>query len=186
MKICTDQAGHVAGELNRSGLLDEPVLAAGHLRQGKAPSIVSMFTGWVVVQLLVNRLRKSDKLPGHFALAVTKSEVVAFKCWGGSGEDSSSPYYLRITEEPYARYPRADVRAEDIADAGFRSRNATVVIGDERIRCTLSNMNLDPNTELLLDVLSGEVHPTEPPVDEGAPHVEREGIGILDVLPLAI
>src|SRR5215216_7512604 len=55
--------------VNESGWLADEVVAAGVLRQGKAPSLAALVTGAALVDVL--RPRPSKSLPREFALAVT-------------------------------------------------------------------------------------------------------------------
>src|SRR4051794_5012073 len=55
--------------LNESGWLADEVVAAGLLRQGKAPSMLAMITGAALVEVL--RRRRAKALPREIALAVT-------------------------------------------------------------------------------------------------------------------
>src|SRR5262245_26719618 len=80
----TDSPGVIKKALNESGWVDGQVIAAGDLRQGKEPSLVSMATGAALVEVL--RPRRSRSLPRHFVLALTGDRVVAFKTLG-TGDD---------------------------------------------------------------------------------------------------
>src|SRR5919197_3931194 len=87
------RAGAIKRALNESGWLGDEVIAAGQLRQGTAPSLVAMVTGWALIELL--RPRRSKSLPRQFVLAVTADRVVAFHASGGG--DSESNYETRIS-----------------------------------------------------------------------------------------
>src|SRR4051812_25515412 len=66
--------GAFKDRLNESGWLADEVIAAGVLRQGKAPSRLAMVTGLMLIEVL--RPRRSKSLPREFALAVTADRVL--------------------------------------------------------------------------------------------------------------
>jgi hypothetical protein len=143
--------GSIPGLLAAQAQLGEDVHAAGQLRQGKAPSLTSMLLGTALLEIA--RPRRSKLLPRHFVLAVTPTRVVAFKAWGGSGEDSSD-YTLNVRPGVAAEFPRTAVALRDLAD-GPRSVGGTLHVGDERIPVFRPNMTGggDPDTDHLLAVL---------------------------------
>src|SRR5690348_1443080 len=74
--VATDRARHscgmtIAAYLTGLRWVDEPVLAAGRLRQGAG--FVDLF-----------RPRRCKLLPRQFVLALTEARVVAFEAWGGA------------------------------------------------------------------------------------------------------
>lgn len=75
--------------LNQSGWFDEEVLAAGMLTQGKAQSLLSLVTGWALVETV--RGRRCKSLSRDFCLALTTDRVVALAisavAEGGEGTD---------------------------------------------------------------------------------------------------
>lgn len=152
IKIPSKQDGIIKLSLNDSGWLEEPALAAGQLRQGKAPSMAAMILGYGLIEVL--RPRRSKLLPRHFVLAVTASEVIAFKATGGSGE-SDSTYYLNIKEGIAARYPRDAVTVSDLGEKGIRSDGGTMTINGESFPVSRPLLGGEPNTDELLAVLSG-------------------------------
>jgi hypothetical protein len=81
----TDSPGAIKKALNEGGWVDGHVIAAGDLRQGKEPSLVSMVTGTALVEAL--RPRRSKSVPRHFVLALTGDRIVAFKTLG-TGDDA--------------------------------------------------------------------------------------------------
>ena len=143
--------GAIARALNEAGWLDEPILAAGQLRQGKAPSMLGMLTGTAVIEVL--RPRRSKLLPRHFVLAVTPTRVVAFKASGGSGE-SDHVYRLHVREVVAAAYPRDAVALTDLAE-GSASKGGTMEVRGERFPVSRPNLDGDPSTDELLGALSG-------------------------------
>jgi hypothetical protein len=151
--VPTGREGNLRDALNASGWLPhEEVVAAGHLRQNKVPSIVSMVTGWVLVQLWWPRRFKG--LPRHFALALTADRAVAFKCTGGSGEDSASVYQVRIRPGEEASFPRASVSISDLPK-GDQSKGGTMTIDGQSFPVARPNLNGDPSTDELIRVLAG-------------------------------
>jgi hypothetical protein len=75
--------------LNQSGWFDEEVVAAGMLTQGKAQSLLSLVTGWALVELV--RGRRCKWLSRDFCVVLTADRVVALgisaSAEGGEGTD---------------------------------------------------------------------------------------------------
>jgi len=142
--------GAIKQALNASGWLDDEVIAAGELRQGKALTIAGMVTGAAVVELL--RPRRSKALPGQFVLAATADRVIAFKASGNGGSEGV-PYSIKIKPGEQATWPRGSVRIVDLAEGG-RSRSGTLVLDAlERLPVARSGFDRDPDTDELLDLL---------------------------------
>ena len=137
--------------LNASGWLDEPVLAAGQLRQGKKPSMMGMILGYALIEVL--RPRRSKKLPRHFVLAITPTRLVAYKASGGSGEDSSSIYKMHVREAEVASFPLGTVSLTDLHD-GSSSKGAIMEIDGERFPVSRPNLNGEPSTDELIGMLA--------------------------------
>ena len=138
--------------LNSEGPLEEEVIAAGHLRQGKAQKMIALILGYGLWEIL--RPRRSKLLPRHFVLALTPSEVVAFKASaGGGGAESSTEYTVSMDEDVYARYPRESVTLTDLPE-GEKSQGGTLTINGESFPICRPNMNGDPNTDEFLEVLA--------------------------------
>jgi hypothetical protein len=153
LSLHTATDGIIKLAIDDAGWLEEEVVAAGQLRQGKAPSMAAMITGVALIEVL--RPRRSKLLPRHFVLAVTATEVVAFKASGGSGEDSSSVYKVRIREGIEARFPRDAVSLSDIPE-GEKSKGGIMTINGESFPVARPNLNGDPNTDELMAVLAGQ------------------------------
>lgn len=128
---------------------DEPILAVGQLRQGKAPTVLGLLSGAALGEVL--RPRRSKLLPRHFVLAVTPTRVLAFKAWGG-GEDGD--YEVHIRPGVRAEFARAHVTLGDLAD-GARSKGGTLRIGPEAFPVCRPNLNGDPETDALVALLGG-------------------------------
>ena len=73
--------------LTQSGWFDEEIVAAGMLNQGNAQSLVSLLTGWALVEMV--RGRRCKSLSRDFCLAVT------------------STGWWRLTSAPWPRGARA-------------------------------------------------------------------------------
>ena len=152
MRIPSGTDGVIKLALNDSGLVDGHVIAAGQLRQGKAPSMVGMVTGLALIEVL--RPRRSKLLPRHFVLALTENEAFAFKASGGSGEDNSSVYTLNVREEVVARYPRSAISLT--VEDGEKSKGGTMTINGESFPVARPNLNGEPNTDELIAVLTSQ------------------------------
>jgi hypothetical protein len=152
MKFDPDSNGVFKLWLNSEGPLEEEVIAAGHLRQGKAQKMIALILGYGLWEIL--RPRRSKLLPRHFVLALTPSEVVAFKASaGGGGAESSTEYTVNMDEDVYARYPRESVTLTDLPE-GEKSQGGTLTINGESFPICRPNMNGDPNTDEFLEVLA--------------------------------
>ncbi len=156
LRVKTPHDGALKLALNESGLLSEPVLAAGQLRQGKAPSMLAMIVGWALWEVV--RPRRSKLLPRHFVMAVTPSEIVVFKATGGRGEDAGSVYTVNVRENVEARFPRDAVSISDIPE-GEKSKGGIMTVNGESFPVARPNLNGDPNTDELIAVLSGAEQP---------------------------
>jgi hypothetical protein len=142
--------GAIKQALHEAGRLRDDVIAAGQLRQGKAPSMIAMATGWALLELL--RPRRSKSLPPQFVLAVTVDNVVAFEASGGG--DSESNYETRIKPGARGSWPRELVRLIDLPK-GAKSMGGTLdLAGAERIPVARPNLNGDPSTDELFEVLA--------------------------------
>jgi hypothetical protein len=147
----TDSPGAIKQALNGSGWFDGEVLAAGELRQGKEPSVLSMVTGTALIEVL--RPRRSKSLPRHFVFTVTRDRIAAFKVLS-TGDDGVDPVYeLWIRSEEAGSWPRESVRIADVRH-GHMSTAATLELdGLERVP-VLAPSN-DPSTAELLELLGG-------------------------------
>jgi hypothetical protein len=146
----TDSPGVIKKALNESGWVDGQVIAAGDLRQGKEPSLVSMATGAALVEVL--RPRRSRSLPRHFVLALTGDRVVAFKTLG-TGDDEAGVYELWVRSNEFASWPREAVRLLDVKRGRMSTAATLEVNGVERLPVLAPND--DPSTAELLELLGG-------------------------------
>ena len=96
--------------LNASGWFDEEIVAAGLLTQGRPHSLMSMVTGWALVELA--RARRSKSLPREFCVAVTADRVIALalSAWseGGEGQD----VVVKVKREELGSWSRGSVRID--------------------------------------------------------------------------
>ena len=123
--------GAFARRLNQSGWVDDEVIEAGLLRQGKAPSVIGLVTGLALIQLL--RPRPSKSLPREFVLAATADRVVAFALSPLREGDGTTDTVVWIKPEERGSWPRELVRVID-PPTGGRLRDATLELGGaERI-----------------------------------------------------
>src|SRR5690242_13491422 len=126
LSVLSESPGALRSALNESGWIDQEVIAAGQLRQGKAPTTLGMITGHALIE--VARPRRSKSLPRMFVLAVTGDRVLAFKAFGGGGGTDATPYTARIRPGVDAERPRSTVRLLDLHD-GAPSKEATLAVG---------------------------------------------------------
>lgn len=97
--------------LNASGWFDEEVVAAGLITQGKAQSLVSLMTGWALVELAKGRRCKS--LPREFCVVVTPSRVIALGMspWSEGGDgDTDTNVVVRVKREEVGSWTRGSLR----------------------------------------------------------------------------
>jgi hypothetical protein len=138
--------GAVARRLNESGWLSDEVIAAGALRQGKAPSLLTAVTGLVLIELA---RRRSKSLPREFVLAATAERVVAF-AMSAEGTDGTTTV-VKIRRGELSSWPRELVRLLELTD-GLFTRGATLELaGVERFPVTSDG---DDSTSELFELLS--------------------------------
>ena len=144
--------GAIKEALNERGWVGEEVVAAGVLRQGKEPSLLSMITGTALIEVL--RPRRSKSLPRQFVLAVTADRVVAFRAFSGAdGEDGSGPFRLWIRPVERGPWARELVQVMDVPRHGKSWAGTLVLDGLERVPVYRPNPDVDPNTDELLALL---------------------------------
>jgi hypothetical protein len=113
LRVPLSEADGFRRRLNASGWLDEEVLAAGLITQGKAQSLASMMTGWALVELAKRKRCKS--LPREFCLAVTEHSVIALplNAWSeGSGGEFSGDTVVKVKRDRVGAWKRAEIRVE--------------------------------------------------------------------------
>jgi hypothetical protein len=134
--------------LNESGLLAEEVLAAGELRQDRAPSLLGLVTGLALIDLL--RARRSKSLPRQFALAVTAERAVAFAMSPWAEGDGQTDHVVKIKRGELASWPRERVRLIDLRTRGVTNEGTLELEGLQRIPVTWDG---DPSTDELIALL---------------------------------
>jgi hypothetical protein len=135
--------------LNESGWLADEVVAAGVLRQGKAPTLLGLVTGLALIDLA--RGRRSKSLPREFMLAVTADRVVVFAMSLWKEGDGTTDIVVKIKPGERGSWPRESVRLVD-QPGGRRSKDGTLELaGSEQIPVTWDG---DPSTDELLELLS--------------------------------
>jgi hypothetical protein len=132
--------------LDESGWLADEVIAAGALRQGKAPSLFRAVTGLVLIELA---RRRSKTLPREFVLAATADRVVAFAMSAEGAEGTTT--VVKIKRGELGSWPRDLVWLIDLTK-GLFTRGATLELaGVERIPVTADG---DDSTNELIELLS--------------------------------
>jgi hypothetical protein len=121
------------------------VIAAGLLRQGKAPSVIGLVTGLALIQVL--RPRSSKSLPREFVLAATADRVVAFAMSPLREGDGTTDTVVWIKPDERGSWPRELVRVIDPPTGGKR-RDATLELGGVE-RIPVSSDGDDSTTELV-------------------------------------
>jgi hypothetical protein len=137
------EPGGFTRALNESGWLADEVVAAGALRQGKPPSLLTAATGLALIELA---RRRSKSLPREFVLAATEKHVVAF---GMRTQDADTSPVIEIKRGELGRWPRELVGLTDVKKRLFNS-GATLVLAGERILVTSDD---DDSTNELVALL---------------------------------
>jgi hypothetical protein len=150
LSFASEYPGAIKDALNESGWFDEPVVAAGQLRQGTAPSMAQMLTGAALIEVL--RPRRSKLLPRHFVLALTADRAIAFKALGG-GPKGGGDYILRVKRGEEASFPRASLSLTDLPE-GASSKGGTMTIDGKSFPVSRPNLAGDPDTTELIGLLA--------------------------------
>jgi hypothetical protein len=137
--------GALTRALNESGWLADEVVAAGALRQGKPPSLLTAVTGVALIELA---RRRSKLLPREFVLAATAERVVAL-AMTAEGDETSMPL-IKIKRGERGCWPRELVRLID-STTGLPTRGATLEVAGERIPVAADG---DDSTAELIELLS--------------------------------
>jgi hypothetical protein len=149
MSNATARPSSIGAYITSMGWLDEPVVAAGQLRQGRPPTIAGLITGYALVEIL--RPRRSKLLPRNFVLAVTGTQIVAFKAWcGGEGTEHT----IGIRPGVRSSFARDEVQLTDLRD-GSESKGATMCVRGERFPVARPNLTGDWDTDELIALLGG-------------------------------
>ena len=113
LRVPLDEAESFKRRLNLSGWFDEEIVAAGLLEQGKAHSLLSLATGWALVEMA--KARRSKSLPREFCIAVTPTRVVvlALSPWSeGSGSDVATAVVVKVKREEVGSWSRESLRID--------------------------------------------------------------------------
>jgi hypothetical protein len=117
----------IAAYLTATGWVDEPVIAAGHLRQ--------------------RILRRCRLLPRQFVLAVTQTRVVVFQAWGDG-------YAIGIKPGVRAAFARHEIELTDLAE-GPESTGAVMRVRGARFPVSRPKLDGDWDTDELIALLGG-------------------------------
>jgi hypothetical protein len=113
LRVPLAEPGSFKRRLNQSGWFDEEIVAGGLLTQGKAQSLLSMATGWALVEMV--RGRRCKSLPREFCVAVMPSRVVALAMspWseGGDGETDTN-IVVKVKREEIGSWSRGSLRID--------------------------------------------------------------------------
>ncbi len=113
LRVPLDELDSFKRRLNQSGWFDEEVVAGGLLTQGKAQSLLSMATGWALVEMA--RARRSKSLPREFCVAVTPTRVVALALnpWSeGDGGEGATNVVVKVKPEKIGEWSRGSLRID--------------------------------------------------------------------------
>ena len=147
-------SGAFKDRLNASGWFEEEIVAAGIVNQGKAMSLVSMFTGWALVELA--RAKRTKSLPREFCLAVTEDKVIALamSAWSEGSDDGGSDTVVKVKREQVGSWARGWVRIEsDGRKLGSGQRGGTIdLAGLEQFPV---NWASGSDTEEVIELLGG-------------------------------
>jgi hypothetical protein len=111
LRVPLAEAGGVKRRLNASRWFDEEIVAGGLISQGMAQSLVSMMTGWALVEVV--RSRRCKALPREFCVAVTSTRVIALalSAWSEGG-DVSGDAVVKVKREQVGSWARGQIRVE--------------------------------------------------------------------------
>jgi hypothetical protein len=104
--------------LNLSGWFDDEVVAAGMLTQGKAQSLLSLVTGWALVEMV--RGRRCKSLSRDFCVAVTADRVVALAISASAEGDETTDVIVKVERGERGSWSRGSVRI-DLDDRELQS-----------------------------------------------------------------
>jgi hypothetical protein len=104
--------------LNQSGWFEEEVVAAGMLTQGRAQSLLSLVTGWALVEMV--RGRRCKWLSRDFCLAVTADRVVALEVSAWSEGAEGTDVIVKVKRGERGSWSRRSVKI-DLDDSNLKS-----------------------------------------------------------------
>jgi hypothetical protein len=111
LRVPINQPGALKRRLNASGCFDEEIVAAGLLTQGKTQSLLSLVTGWALVELA--RGRRCKSLPRELCVAMTADRVMvlAMSAWA-EGDALDIDTIIKVKREERGSWSRGAVRIE--------------------------------------------------------------------------
>lgn len=131
--------------------LGDGVVAAGELRQGKAPAADAVASFGTLFEVL--RPRRSKILPRRFVLAVTEDRVAAIKSFGiGSARNENRRVFLRGGEQ--GSWPRGEVFIEAQGQGGADSIGGVLHVGGEAVPVFRPLIGGDEETDALFALLA--------------------------------
>jgi hypothetical protein len=104
--------------LNQSGWFDDEVVAAGMLTQGKAQSLLSMLTGWALVEMV--RGQRCKSLSRDICVAVTADRVVVLEVSAWAEGDETTDVIVKVKRGERGSWSRGSVRI-DLDDRELKS-----------------------------------------------------------------
>jgi hypothetical protein len=112
LRVPFSEPGAFRSRLNQSGWFDEEVVAGGLLNQGRAMSLLSMATGWALVEMA--KARRCKSLPREFCVAVTQSRVVALAMspWSEGGAGDGTIDVVKVKREEVGSWSRGSLRVD--------------------------------------------------------------------------
>ena len=141
--------GALKQRLNESGWLDDEVIAADLVTQGKTHSLLGMMTGYALIEVM--RPRRAKSLPRQFALAVTADRVVAFALSPWSEGDDGADAVVWVKHKECDSWPRELVRLLDPSTRGISKGGTLELAGQERFPVTWEG---DDDTKELIELLA--------------------------------
>ena len=135
--------------INDSGWLEDEVVAAGMVTQGKTQSLFRMITGLALLELL--RPRRSKTLPREFVLAVTADRVVALALSPWKEGVGDTVDVVKIKNEQRGSWRRGLVRVIDPTTGRVQNGGELDLAGEEQFPFTWDG---DDSTAELVELLN--------------------------------
>jgi hypothetical protein len=135
--------------LNQSGWLDDEVVAAGMVTQGKTQSLFRMITGVALLEVL--RPRRSKTLPNEFVLAVTADRVIALELSAWKEGVGDTVDVVKIKNEQRGSWRRGLVRVIDPTTGRVQNGGTLDLAGEEQFPFTWGG---DDSTAELVELLN--------------------------------
>lgn len=129
-------------------LTGEEVLAAGQLRQGRAPSMMAMVTGTALIEVLRPALEVAAE---RLHARRHPNRVVAFACVGVADDEYGENFRVVVREKERGSWPREAVAIEGLRDES--ENDGWLTLGGERVPVCRPNYVEDPETDALVEML---------------------------------